>query len=121
MIISNDLTEYLGLEAGIFKEARALRDKAQYKICLVMNNIQEVLEKNIKKGDKVRVLRKSRKTPTEYTFDSLILSSGKDTRASMVLNTDCQRRVIPIVSDDGELFPGFSEVYVEGKNLLKLK
>ncbi len=117
-----DLTEYLAHEAESFRRLRERRDAYQKRMRMVAGNVAETLRKNLKRGDRVRMRTSPGRKALDYTFDSVFVSEGKDNRAYIVVSTetDCLRRVIPAISEDGEMFPGYSEIYVVEKNL-KLK
>lgn len=117
-----DLTEYLSQEAESYRRTKAMRDELNRKMRMVAGDVAETLRKNLQRGDKVRMRTAPGRKAIDYTFGSVYLSEGKDNRAYIVVSTetDCQRRVIPAISEDGEMFPGYSEIYVIGKNL-KLK
>lgn len=114
-----DLTEYLEMEAEIFKKAASLQHTATIQMRMVSNDMYETLKKNLKKGDRIRMRRLSSQKPITYTFESIAMTSG-ERRAYLIVKTNCQNRVIPVISEEGELFPGFAEIYVPKKNL-KLK
>lgn len=115
-----DLTEYLSQEAESYRRTKAIRDEMNRKMRMVAGDIAETLRKNLQRGDKVLMRTSPGRKAMDYTFCSVYLSEGKDNRAYIVVETDHQRRVIPAISEDGEIFPGYSEIYVVEKNL-KLK
>lgn len=115
-----DLTEYLSQEAESYRRSKVMRDELNRKMRMVAGDIAETLRKNLQRGDRVRMKTDPGRKAIDYTFGSVYLSEGKDNRAYIVVETDHQRRVIPAISEEGELFPGYSEIYVVGKNL-KLK
>lgn len=115
-----DLTEYFSQEAESYRRTKAIRDEMNRKMRMVAGDIAETLRKNLQRGDKVLMRTAPGRKAMDYTFCSVYLSEGKDNRAYIVVETDHQRRVIPAISEDGEMFPGYSEIYVIGKNL-KLK
>lgn len=115
-----DLTEYLSQEAESYRRSKVMRDELNRKMRMVAGDVAETLRKNLQRGDKVRMRTAPGRKAIDYTFGSVYLSEGKDNRAYIVVETDHQRRVIPAISEDGEMFPGYSEIYVIGKNL-KLK
>ena len=115
-----DLTEYLSQEAESYRRSKVMRDELNRKMRMVAGDIAETLRKNLQRGDIVRMRTAPGRKAIDYTFGSVYLSEGKDNRAYIVVETDHQRRVIPAISEDGEMFPGYSEIYVIGKNL-KLK
>lgn len=115
-----DLTEYLSQEAESYRRTKAMRDELNRKMRMVAGDVAETLRKNLKKGDRVRMRTSPEKRAIDYIFDSVCTTYGMDMHVSIIVETDHQRRVIPAISEDGEMFPGYSEIYVIGKNL-KLK
>lgn len=115
-----DLTEYLSQEAESYRRSKAMRDELNRKMRMVAGDIEETLRKNLKKGDRVRMRTSPEKKAIDYIFDSVCTWYGMDKHVSIIVETDNQRRVIPAISEDGEMFPGYSEIYVVGKNI-KLK
>ena len=115
-----DLTEYLSQEAESYGRTKVMRDELHKKMSMITEDIAETLRKNLKRGDRVRVRTSPEKRAIDYIFDSVCITYGMDKHVSIIVKTDHQHRVIPAISEDGEIFPGYSEIYVVGKNL-KLK
>lgn len=115
-----DLTEYLSQEAESYMRSKVMRDELHKKMSMIAGDIAETLRKNLKKGDRVRMRTSPEKRAMDYIFDSVCITYGMDKHVSIIVETDHQRRVIPAISEAGEMFPGYSEIYVVGKNL-KLK